>query len=85
MKLNERLEKIGHHIELIHSALRGIAFSCDGAVEEDGVGFNKIDALIGKQLALTENLTPKQAALAKMIICKYKRQIDIELYNSIYV
>ena len=59
----------------IHSKLRIIAGMCDGATTEDARGFNKLDTRIGKSLAACQNLTPRQAALAKRLVHKYRRQL----------
>jgi hypothetical protein len=58
------------------AAIRQIAAACDGAGARDGHGFNKIDAGIGRKLALTVVLTPKQAALARKIALKYHNQLS---------
>jgi hypothetical protein len=63
-------------VEAIHSCLKALARVCDGAVNEDGMGFNGCDTRIGKSLAGWANLTPKQAALGKKIIVKYKGQLN---------
>jgi SWI/SNF-related matrix-associated actin-dependent regulator 1 of chromatin subfamily A len=70
-------------VEAIHEALRTVAGVCDGAREKDGMGFNGIDTRIGKSLAAAASLTPKQAALGKLIIIKYRRQIGDELLGRI--
>ena len=62
-------------IEKIHRALQILAGLCDGARSVDGMGFNKIDAGIGRDLAARQSLTPRQAALGKLIARKYSRQI----------
>lgn len=62
-------------IEVVHLALRAISAACDGARERDGSGFNKIDAGIGKQLAMQDNLSKRQAALGYLICKKYRKQL----------
>ena len=71
-------------IPLIHAALRDLATNCDDAQAKDGKGFNKIDTAIGKSLANYPALTPKQAVLGKIVIRKYKRQIEDVVYNEIF-
>ena len=63
-------------IALIHQKLRLLAAWCDGANALDGRGFNKIDARIGHSLANASHLTPKQAALGKKIVHKYRGQFE---------
>jgi SWI/SNF-related matrix-associated actin-dependent regulator 1 of chromatin subfamily A len=55
--------------------LRYLAGMCDGAVEQDGCGFNKLDSAFGKQLALRETLTGRQVQAAQAMLVKYKRQL----------
>lgn len=63
----------------IHGALRVVAGMCDGALALDGMGFNKLDTRLGKSLAANEMLTRKQAALGKILVIKYQKQISGEL------
>jgi SNF2 family DNA or RNA helicase len=58
-------------------ALRLIALSCDGAVTEDGTGFNKSDSRIGTQLALIPESywTPTMAYSAWIMLAKYSKQL----------
>jgi len=59
----------------VHAQLRLLAAMCDGAQAQDGAGFNKCDTGIGKRLAGLSTLTPKQAALGKRLVHKYRRQL----------
>jgi len=68
----------------ILEALQLLSSMCDGAMSEDGSGFNKIDTRIGKSLALNAELSPRQAALGKIIVKKYHGQIGPELMTAIY-
>jgi hypothetical protein len=70
-------------IKAVHVALVRLASMCDGAQQVDNVGFNKIDTGIGKDLAYRESLTPRQAALGKIIVWKYRRQLGEELMEAI--
>lgn len=63
----------------IHAGLRALAGVCDGAQVIDGHGFNKIDALIGHELAALESLTPRQAALGRRLCRKYVKQLGTDL------
>jgi SNF2 family DNA or RNA helicase len=58
-------------------ALRSIALSCDGAVTEDSVGFNKSDSRIGTQLALIPESywTPTMAYSSWIMLAKYSKQL----------
>ena len=62
-------------VERVHNHLRFLASVCDNAQSEDRMGFNKLDAQLGKDLAKLERLTPKQAALGQRITRKYHRQL----------
>ncbi|MDE2106290.1 MAG: hypothetical protein KGL39_54220, partial [Patescibacteria group bacterium] len=64
-------------ITKIHRQVQFLAHRCDGAVELDGIGFNKIDARIGHEFAERATLTPRQAVLARRILKKYHRQLRV--------
>lgn len=68
----------------ILKAVKIINNKCDGAIQQDGYGFNKYDTDFGNQLANREYLTPKQLVAAKKMIKKYIRQLPEELYNMIF-
>ena len=57
---------------------------CDGAQDQDGVGFNKIDTAYGKWLALTGLLDAEAKLLAYDILRKYQGQLGAGLYQQIY-
>ena len=62
------------------AVLYGLQFmssSCDGAL--DGAGFNRMDAYLGRQLSICTELTPRQAALGRRILGKYRRQLGDEM------
>jgi SWI/SNF-related matrix-associated actin-dependent regulator 1 of chromatin subfamily A len=63
-------------------ALRHLASLCDGAQALDGQGFNKWDSRTGKSLAGLGHLTPRQAALGRKIIQRYRRQLDSEMLTA---
>ena len=63
----------------VHAGLRLLSAACDGARRTDGAGFNKFDAQLGKDLAMRESLTPRQAALGKRLLRKYQRQLPAEI------
>jgi SNF2 family DNA or RNA helicase len=60
----------------IHAQVRFLASCCDGAKNEDGAGFNKLDTNIGKSLAALPRMSPKQASMAKKMLVKYRRQLN---------
>ena len=72
-------------IRHIHTCLQYLAGVCDGAARLDGHGYNKIDAPIGHALAVCASLTPRQAALGKRFVTRYRRQlVAVELEVSGY-
>lgn len=64
---------------VVHRALRLVAGMCDGAHAQDGHGFNKIDARVGRELALQATLTGRQAALGYLVVRKYRRQLGADV------
>jgi SWI/SNF-related matrix-associated actin-dependent regulator 1 of chromatin subfamily A len=69
-------------IDDIHLSLKMIAGLCDGARAVDGIGFNKFDTRLGRNLAEQARLTPKAAALGRKIVLKYHKQIPEEILES---
>ena len=68
--------------EQSRAVLYGLQFmtsSCDGARANDGTGFNRMDAYMGRQLSMCTELTPRQAALGRRILSKYRRQLGDEM------
>jgi len=63
----------------VHEGLKMLATICDGALAEDGRGFNKLDTQTGKSLAAASKLSPKQAKLGKRLVTKYKKQLPAQL------
>lgn len=58
-------------------ALCYLAGLCDGAIEQDGRGFNGADSAFGKSLAERSRLTDKQLLAAGKMLQKYRGQLDI--------
>lgn len=79
----EGAELSPEQVESVHAALRQLAAVCDGATSLDGMGFNKIDTRVGRSLAEAERLSPRQAALGRRIVMKYRRQLPEELVQTI--
>jgi len=63
----------------VHDALRRLASVCDGAKEQDGMGFNGLDSNFGKSLAAQSSLSPRQAIAARKMLMKYRRQLGITI------
>ena len=63
-------------VRLIQQAVRYLASRCDGAISEDGHGFNKMDAGFGKSLAERERWTKRQAQVALEMLKKYQGQLQ---------
>ena len=61
--------------QIIHQALNELADRCDGALAEDGKGFNSEDTNFGKSLAKSPKLTPKMAKSALKMLIKYRQQL----------
>lgn len=71
----DALKLTSMEIEAIHAGLKRLSALCDGASSIDGMGFNKMDTAIGHSLANCVSLSPKQAALGKRLVTKYRRQL----------
>jgi len=78
----EASEMTTDEIAAVRDALRIVGGLCDGAIELDGQGFSKIDTAIGTDLASLDRLTPKQAALGRKIVRKYRRQFPEALLEA---
>lgn len=64
----------------VHDGLRRVAgMDPDRARALNGVGFNRLDGVIGHRLAECGALTPLQAALGQRLLRKYHRQLPAEL------
>jgi hypothetical protein len=71
-------------ITLIKTGLRLLAGSDeDGAREINGVGFNKLDTRLGRDLASLPYLSRKQAALGAKLVNKYRRQLPCDVTGPI--
>lgn len=69
---------------IIHSALKMLAGVCDGAVQQDGIGFNGQDTQFGHELAAAHSLTNNQAAYAKLMLRKYAGQLGEEMMQAMW-
>lgn len=63
-------------ITRIHECLRFLSSQCDGAQEQDGHGFNKLDASFGKSLAEQDYISARQAMAALPLLKKYRKQLE---------
>lgn len=63
---------------LLHRAVRAIATACDGAVNQDGQGFNSYDRDFGHALAVSDPAawSPRKARAAWKMLRKYKAQLQ---------
>lgn len=69
-------------VAAIQKALRLLAnLDPDYACEKNDAGFNSADGDFGHKLAGLATLTPRQAAAARKMLLKYKRQIPNEVYE----
>jgi SWI/SNF-related matrix-associated actin-dependent regulator 1 of chromatin subfamily A len=67
----------------IHRALRMLAdMDEDFAADLNGVGFSKIDVMVGHSLAACDRLTPRQSALGLKLVKKYRRQIPDDMLKE---
>jgi SWI/SNF-related matrix-associated actin-dependent regulator 1 of chromatin subfamily A len=67
-------------------AMRFLSLRCDGAVTEDGRGFNKLDTNMGKQLGFRSQrrpLTDGEVFLSKRLARTYRRQLPQELRDAL--
>lgn len=62
-------------IAAIHVNLRALAGVCDGAAARDRMGFNRLDARFGRDLAVRDSLSPGQALAARAMMIKYRGQL----------
>ena len=65
--------------EAVHEALKRLAGVCDGALQLDGQGFNRLDTSFGHDLAARSSLTQRQAAAGRKLALKYQRQLPATL------
>jgi SNF2 family DNA or RNA helicase len=68
-------EMTPEQVAAVHDGLRALARVCDGAVEDDGIGFNGSDTTVGRALASMDELNPLQAAYARDLVRKYVGQL----------
>lgn len=66
--------------DVIHRCLQSLSYACDGAREDDGVGFNAADSRIGKGLAGKDSLSNVDCMIAESLLHKYRNQLG-ELYQ----
>lgn len=62
--------------DLLIAATRALAAHCDGALAQDGVGFNGTDASWGKAMAESEHWSPKARFIMRnKVLPKYRKQL----------
>jgi len=87
-KANQIAESLSlEKVELLQKFMKFLSSRCDGALAQDGVGFNGVDKDFGASLARQNSWSMAQQKIAYKMLKKYKRQIeelDGEGYNSLY-
>ncbi len=71
------------NISIIHTGLQMLSALCDGAHSLDGVGFSKIDVMIGKSLAMSRRLTQKQAYIGHKLCTRHHKQLPGEIQEAL--
>lgn len=85
----DRLAKLAEQItpemrvEILQGLQRVAGMDADYAKEINGVGFSKVDGRIGHELALSQRLSPMQAALGAVLCNKYRGQIGEGCWTSL--
>lgn len=73
----EAKELTDEQIGAVHEGLRLLAaLDPDRASQRNEMGFNMFDGRIGHELAVLPRLSPKQAALGRRLLRKYRRQLE---------
>ena len=67
----------------VQQALKVIDES-DGGTESDGRGFCRVHIEPGRRLAEKPELTPKEAAYARWLVLRYRRQVPPSLLDAIF-
>jgi len=62
-------------VKSLQECVQRLCEACDGALELDGSGYNKMDSGFGHSLANQAEWTPAQQHAAKIMIKKYKNQL----------
>lgn len=64
--------------KLVYAGIISVAIRCDGAITEDGVGFNGIDTHFGRRIASVpfEEWTPEIKEEAARIVSTYRTQVE---------
>ena len=78
----EAAEMTPEQIAAVHHGLSLLAAVCDGAQEQDTMGFNGADTHMGRLLGSLPELTPLQAAYGRAMVKKYVKQIGRTLIEQ---
>lgn len=64
--------------EKVYEGICAVAARCDGAIQEDGVGFSGVDTVFGRRIAAVpfSAWTPDICAEAAKVVLTYKAQIE---------
>lgn len=77
----------GHNLEkkeLVKRGLQAISSRCDGAFRQDGRGFSRYDARIGRSLAgKTTPLSDRQLEIGLRLVRKYRNQVPAEIMEAL--
>lgn len=88
VKVNQIAESLSEEkVELLQKFMKFLSSRCDGAIAQDGVGFNGVDKDFGASLARQNSWSMAQQKIAYKMLKKYKRQLDElddEGYNILY-
>ena len=76
-KANQIAESLSlEKVELLQKFMKFLSSRCDGALAQDGVGFNGVDKDFGASLARQSSWSMAQQKIAYKMLKKYKRQIE---------
>jgi hypothetical protein len=78
----EAYDMTPEEIQAVHRGLSLLAGVCDGAQEQDGMGFNGGDTFMGRLLGNLPEITPLQAAYGRAMIKKYVKQLGRTLIDQ---
>ena len=78
VRVRGKTELTAEQIDWVFEGLQALAASCDGANDQDGMGFNRLDTVFGRDLARQATagiLSPAQLEHAATMLKKYRGQI----------
>ena len=73
---NRKLKPFGSKtVDALRSCAMSLASRCDGAVQDDGQGYNGLDSRFGKSISAQAIWTPAIQHAAKKMLRKYREQL----------